>query len=246
MKSRKELLDDVIGVVADATDAPLVRAWLLGPGDECATCPMRPECPDQTRCLHLTASTGLTRRTDGRFRRFPLGARQVGSVAITGEPFVERDRVSQIGVAEPEWIARHRIATFAALPIAAGERVLGVLAVFSRRRLDDHELRLLETSARHAALAVSVMRAVEERESRRATAAPPPTGADATGDPGAHEAAAPDLRTLAEIERDAIERVLRHTGGRVSGPRGAAAFLGLKPTTLESRMKKLGARKPGR
>jgi hypothetical protein len=30
------------------------------------------------------------------------------------------------------------------------------------------------------------------------------------------------------------------TGGRVSGPGGAAEILGLPPTTLESRMKKLG------
>jgi transcriptional regulator with GAF, ATPase, and Fis domain len=48
------------------------------------------------------------------------------------------------------------------------------------------------------------------------------------------------LRPLAEQERDAIARVLAHTGGRVSGPRGAAVVLGLKPTTLFSRMKKLG------
>jgi len=33
--------------------------------------------------------------------------------------------------------------------------------------------------------------------------------------------------------------VLESTGWRVSGPGGAAEFLGLKPTTLESRMKKL-------
>ncbi|MBI5710797.1 MAG: hypothetical protein HZC42_10905 [Candidatus Eisenbacteria bacterium] len=54
------------------------------------------------------------------------------------------------------------------------------------------------------------------------------------------------LTTLAEAQRRAIERVLRHTGGRVSGPQGAAVILGLKPTTLESKMKKLGVRKPRR
>ena len=45
---------------------------------------------------------------------------------------------------------------------------------------------------------------------------------------------------------EAIERVLAHTGGRVSGSRGAAAILDMKPTTLDSRIKKLGARKPPR
>jgi formate hydrogenlyase transcriptional activator len=41
-------------------------------------------------------------------------------------------------------------------------------------------------------------------------------------------------------ERDEILRVLKETKGRVAGPEGAAARLGLKRTTLISRMKKLG------
>ncbi|WP_324680680.1 helix-turn-helix domain-containing protein [Hymenobacter sp. GOD-10R] len=42
------------------------------------------------------------------------------------------------------------------------------------------------------------------------------------------------------LERDHIQAALQHTGGRVSGPKGAALLLGLKATTLEARMKKLG------
>ncbi|HZO05766.1 MAG TPA: helix-turn-helix domain-containing protein, partial [Solirubrobacterales bacterium] len=52
------------------------------------------------------------------------------------------------------------------------------------------------------------------------------------------------LVTLAAHDRAYLERVLRHTHGRVSGPRGAAAILGLKPSTLRSRMKKLGLSLP--
>ncbi len=46
--------------------------------------------------------------------------------------------------------------------------------------------------------------------------------------------------TLEELERRHILEVLAVTGWRVSGERGAAQLLGLKPTTLEARMKKLG------
>lgn len=42
------------------------------------------------------------------------------------------------------------------------------------------------------------------------------------------------------FEREKIMRVLRETRGIVAGPEGAAARLGLKRTTLQSRMKKLG------
>jgi formate hydrogenlyase transcriptional activator len=48
------------------------------------------------------------------------------------------------------------------------------------------------------------------------------------------------IQTLEECERAHILAVLEVTGGRVSGERGAAKLLGMKPTTLEARMKKLG------
>jgi len=47
------------------------------------------------------------------------------------------------------------------------------------------------------------------------------------------------------VGRAQIEQVLHDTGWRVRGPHGAAARLGLRPTTLESRMKKLGLTRPG-
>ena len=45
--------------------------------------------------------------------------------------------------------------------------------------------------------------------------------------------------SLREIEREAILEALRKTNGRVSGPGGAAALLGLKRTTLQYRMRLL-------
>ena len=48
------------------------------------------------------------------------------------------------------------------------------------------------------------------------------------------------VMTLEERERLHIMDILEQTGWRVSGKYGAAELLGLKPTTLEARMKKLG------
>jgi transcriptional regulator with GAF, ATPase, and Fis domain len=50
--------------------------------------------------------------------------------------------------------------------------------------------------------------------------------------------------TLEDAERQHILAALEQTGWRVRGPKGAAALLGLKPTTLESRIKKLGLSHP--
>jgi formate hydrogenlyase transcriptional activator len=49
-----------------------------------------------------------------------------------------------------------------------------------------------------------------------------------------------EARSLEDVERQHIVAVLEETGWRVSGDRGAATILGLKRTTLEARMKKLG------
>ncbi|HEY0987021.1 MAG TPA: hypothetical protein VGD80_08215 [Kofleriaceae bacterium] len=43
--------------------------------------------------------------------------------------------------------------------------------------------------------------------------------------------------------REAIEEVLRATRGKIYGSDGAAARLGLKPPTLQSKMRKLGIRR---
>ncbi|MBI5064220.1 MAG: Fis family transcriptional regulator, partial [Desulfatitalea sp.] len=54
---------------------------------------------------------------------------------------------------------------------------------------------------------------------------------------------APEGRNLEDTERRHILSVLKQTGWRLSGPGGAADILGLKRTTLHSKMKKLGIRR---
>ena len=49
--------------------------------------------------------------------------------------------------------------------------------------------------------------------------------------------------TLEEIERNHIQRMLTTTLWRIEGRRGAAELLGLKPSTLRSRLRKLGIRR---
>ena len=49
---------------------------------------------------------------------------------------------------------------------------------------------------------------------------------------------------LADVEKEHIRNVLESTGWRIRGSAGAADRLGLKPTTLETRMAKLGLSRP--
>ena len=53
------------------------------------------------------------------------------------------------------------------------------------------------------------------------------------------------LLKLEEVEKEHILEALRKVNWKVSGEKGAAKILGLNPTTLEARMKKLGIKREG-
>jgi transcriptional regulator with GAF, ATPase, and Fis domain len=69
----------------------------------------------------------------------------------------------------------------------------------------------------------------------RTVPAPPSESANATS-----PRRRPVRSILAEVDRNQIIRALQEADGRVGGPDGAAARLGLKRTTLITRMKKMG------
>ena len=51
-RSVDAVLDTVVDSLIEQSDTALARIWLVRPGDICAVCPMRDECPDRARCLH--------------------------------------------------------------------------------------------------------------------------------------------------------------------------------------------------
>jgi len=53
-----------------------------------------------------------------------------------------------------------------------------------------------------------------------------------------------ETKGLVEVEREHILRTLQDTGWRIEGLKGAAQLLGMNPSTLKGRMKKLGIKRP--
>jgi transcriptional regulator with GAF, ATPase, and Fis domain len=171
-RSVDRVLTRIVQGLAAQPSVALARVWLIAPGDICETCPMRAECPDQTRCLHLSASAGTPSnqredwsRLDGAFRRFPLGVRKIGRIGATGEGIliedIDRDHD---WIARPDWVRKERIHSFGAQPLVFRDDVLGVLGVFNRDPCDRHTFAWLRTFADHAAIAIAHARALETIE----------------------------------------------------------------------------------
>lgn len=174
-RSLENVLQKIVRGLADCHNIALARLWLTLPGDRCAHCPMRSQCPDQTDCLHLMASWETSTRSDeprvnldDDFSRMPLNVRKIGRIAATGEPLLLTDLTKdKQWIARPNWVIRERIKSFAGQPLIFRGEVLGVLALFDRAVLTEAEFRELRFFADHAAIAIANARAFEEIERLR-------------------------------------------------------------------------------
>ncbi len=175
-RSVETVLQQIVDGLVAQPGVALARLWLKSAGDICVKCPMRLECPNQTECLHLMASAGKPSkagvedwsRLNGDFRRFPIGVRKIGKIGATGEPLLLADlRQESSWIARPKWTESEGIQSFAGQPLIFRGEVLGVLAVFSRQSLAQHEFAWLRMFADHAAVALANSRAFTEIEQLR-------------------------------------------------------------------------------
>jgi transcriptional regulator with GAF, ATPase, and Fis domain len=171
------LLQLIVTRLTDSDRVALARIWLVQATSACSGCPNADVCRTQTQCLYLVASGGRSvaspaadwTNTDGAFRRFPFGARKVGTIAMSGEPLEEPELSEPLPdwVAQPNWIRAEGIRGFAGQPMIHRREVLGVLAVFARQPIAGECMGWLRMIADHAAAAIATGRAFAEIDALR-------------------------------------------------------------------------------
>ncbi len=176
IRSVGELLERVVTRLAEPPYVALARIWLVDKGDLCSICRMRPECPDQTSCLHLVASAGRPQadpkadwsRLDDEFQRIPLGVGKIGRVAATGQALVVKDVTRDPSqLSRRNWATAEDIHGFDAQPIRYKDEVLGVLGLFTRIPIPEQGPAWLRIFADYIAVAFVNARAFEENDRLR-------------------------------------------------------------------------------
>ena len=169
--SLDNLLSLIVGSLSQFEEVAIARLWLIRPADICSNCNMQAECNERDECLHLMASAGKSlyptigewSRTNGKFRRFPIGRRKVGRIAQSGTSLqINNIWATPYGVVDTEWANREQITSFAGQPLIYRGKTLGVLAFFSRKKVHERILPMLRMLADHAAISISNVRAFEE------------------------------------------------------------------------------------
>jgi transcriptional regulator with GAF, ATPase, and Fis domain len=220
------LLLDEVGDLSAAAQAKLLRVLQEGVVE-----PVGADTPVRVD-VRILAATNRDLEADvkaGRFRQdlwFRLDV-----VQLTLPPL--RARLEDLEPLVNLLLARHHADT------GQGPLVVGEADVVRMRRYAwPGNIRELKNCLERSAILADgpVLHPALPGDERSAAQNPPPAP------PGATESAA-RVPTLHEAERDLVKRALAATGGKLYGEDGAAALLGLKPTTLQSRMKKLGVRR---
>ncbi|MFQ5605460.1 MAG: sigma 54-interacting transcriptional regulator [bacterium] len=150
----KKVLTSITQGLVDELDAAFARIWLLGPGDLCDECYKAESCTNRERCLHLKASAGLYTRTNGEYRRVPLGAFKIGRIAEKRTPVISNDAQQDDRLPDKAWLKKNQLNSVAGYPLVFRDELLGVIAMFSRRVMAQEEFDRMAVFANQAAVAI--------------------------------------------------------------------------------------------
>ncbi|HEX8148051.1 MAG TPA: PAS domain S-box protein [Pyrinomonadaceae bacterium] len=127
-------------------DAAFARVWTIGRGSD---------------VLELQASAGMYTHLDGAHGRVPVGKFKIGLIAAERRPHLTNSVVGDPRVGDQVWARREGMVAFAGYPLLVGDRLVGVLAMFSRRALPDDTLEALSSVANVIAQGIERRRAEE-------------------------------------------------------------------------------------
>ena len=155
--SLQEALQACAEAVVAHTDAALVRIWTLD---------------DDEQTLELQASAGMYIHRDGVYSRVPIGRFEIGLIAQERKPQVTNQVIGDPRIGDQEWARREGMVSFAGYPLVLGRELVGVLAMFGRRSLDDADLQALGAVAYSLSVGIQRKRSedalrVSERDLRK-------------------------------------------------------------------------------
>ncbi len=123
--SLEVMLHNCAQALVDALDASFTRIWTFDPKED---------------MLVLQASAGLYTHIDGKHSRIPLGFLKIGRIAAERKPHLTNSVLTDSWVSDPEWAAKQGMVSFAGYPLLIGEKLCGVIGMFSQHPLSDATL----------------------------------------------------------------------------------------------------------
>jgi len=138
-KDLRSLLQLCAEAVVTHIDVAFARIWILNEKDN---------------VLELQASAGIYTHVDGPHSRVPVGKFNIGLIAQEKKPYLTNAVIGDPLISDPEWAKREGMIAFAGYPLVVADEVVGVMAMFSKKYLNESTLKALATIADEIALGI--------------------------------------------------------------------------------------------
>ncbi len=136
-------------------DAALARIWTVN---------------ETENLLEMQASAGIHTITDGTRSRIPIGKFKIGRIAQEARVRFSNQVSEESDVDDQEWVRQHGLVSFVGHPLIVENRVVGVMAFFSRTKLNPDTVHALAGIAKTVAVAIDRDRVERELEQAREAA----------------------------------------------------------------------------
>ncbi|HLB12766.1 MAG TPA: cache domain-containing protein, partial [Dehalococcoidia bacterium] len=145
----REILQDCCQAIVRRLHGAFARIWTLN---------------ERENMLELQASAGIYTHIDGEHSRMAIDSRgMVAVVARDRRPHLTNAVIGDPLITDQEWAKREGMVAFAGHPLVVEDRLVGVMAMFSRKPLTDTTLAALASVADHIAVGIERKRVEEAR-----------------------------------------------------------------------------------
>ena len=118
----------IVESVVKYFDAKFARIWLVD---------------KERKHLILKFSAGKYKNIQGEFSKVPLDSNKIGPIVKTKKPTISNDVVNDPRIRYPEWAKKERLKSFAGYPLMSKGQPIGVLGMFSEKKLSPADFEIL-------------------------------------------------------------------------------------------------------
>jgi DNA-binding Lrp family transcriptional regulator len=118
--SLNDKLQQIVESVVKYFDAKFARIWLVD---------------KEREYMILKFSAGKYKNIHGEFSKVPVNSFKIGQIVKTKKPAITNDVVNDPRIVHPEWARKEKLKSFAGYPLIHNRDAIGVLAMFSEKKL---------------------------------------------------------------------------------------------------------------
>jgi DNA-binding Lrp family transcriptional regulator len=112
---------------------------------------------EERRNLLLKFSAGKYKNIYGEFSKVSINSIKIGQIARTKKPIITNDAINDPRIKYPRWAKREKLQSFAGYPLLHKGQIIGVVAMFSEKKLSPAQFEMLGIFCDHISKEISML-----------------------------------------------------------------------------------------